>query len=96
MAVRADVDASPWRGKEHRKLWARLRVRDDIRVSRQRGLRIMRENTLLSPHRCRRDDGNAHDGEIVNDAPGVVWGTDGIRVFTVDEGLGWGFTAARH
>ena len=28
-------------------------------------LRLMRENNLLSPHRCRRRGGNPHDGEIV-------------------------------
>jgi len=96
VAIRADLDASPWQGEGHRKGWARLRVRDGIRVSRKRVLRIMRENTLLSPHRCRRGDGNAHDGEIVTDAPGVMWGTDGIRVFTVDDGWGWIFTAVEH
>ena len=38
----------------YRKVWARLRVCRDIRVARKRVLRLMRENNLLSPHRCRR------------------------------------------
>jgi len=95
-AIRADLDASPWQGEGHRKVWARLRVRDGIRVARQRVLRTMRENSLLSPHRCRRRDGRAHDGEIVTDAPNVMWGTDGVRVFTADDGWGWIFTAVEH
>lgn len=95
-AIRADLDASPWQGEGHRKVWARLRVRDGIRVARKRVLKIMRENTLLSPHRCRRRDGNAHDGEIVTHAPNVMWGTDGVRVFTVDDGWAWIFTAVEH
>ncbi len=37
--------ASPWQGKGHRKVWSRLRVRDGIRVSRKRVLRIMRLET---------------------------------------------------
>ena len=37
-------------------IWARLRVCRGIRVSRKRVLRVMRENNLLSPHRCRRRD----------------------------------------
>ena len=72
----------------------RLRVCRDIRVARERVLRLMRENNLLSPHRCRRRGGNPHDGEIITHAPNLMWGTDGVRVFTVDDGWGWIFTAA--
>ena len=59
-------------------------------------LRLMRENNLLSPHRCRRRGGNPHDGEIITHAPNLMWGTDGVRVFTVDDGWGWIFTAVEH
>ena len=62
----------------------------------QRVLRLMRENNLLSPHRCRRRGGNPHDGEIITHAPNLMWGTDGVRVFTVDDGWGWIFTAVEH
>ena len=79
-----------------RKVWARLRVCRDIRVARKRVLRLMRENNLLSPHRCRRRGGNPHDGEIITHAPNLMWGTDGVRVFTVDDGWGWIFTAVEH
>ena len=51
---------------------------------------------LLSPHRCRRRGGNPHDGEIITHAPNLMWGTDGVRVFTVDDGWGWIFTAVEH
>ena len=43
-AIRADLDASPFTGEGHRKVWARLRIQRDIRVSRARVLRLMREN----------------------------------------------------
>ena len=33
-AIRADLDRSPWIGEGHRKIWARLRVLDGIRVAR--------------------------------------------------------------
>ena len=56
----------------------------------------MRENNLLSPHRCRRRGGNPHVGEIITHAPNLMWGTDGVRVFTVDDGWGWIFTAIEH
>src|SRR5690242_21795090 len=36
-AIRADLARSPWHGEGHRKVWARLRVMDGIRVARKRG-----------------------------------------------------------
>ena len=87
MAIEAVLEASPWEGEivYGRKVWARLRlgVCRDIRVARKRVLRLMRENNLLSPHRCRRRGGNPHGGEIITHAPNLMWGTDGVRVFTV-------------
>jgi hypothetical protein len=49
--IRDDLAASPFTGDGRRKVWARLRILRDIRVSRTRVLRLMRENALLSPHR---------------------------------------------
>ena len=88
VAIEADLEASPWEGEGYRKVWARLRVCRDIRVARKRVLRLMRENNLLSPHRCRRRGGNPHDGEIITHAPNLMWGTDGVRVFTGGRRLG--------
>ena len=63
LAIRADLARSPWTGEGHRKVWARLRAVDGIRVSRKRVLRLMREHALLSPHRarprCRRRRGHS-------------------------------------
>src|ERR687894_2027005 len=42
-AIRADLARSPWTGEGHRKVWARLRALDGVRVSRKRVLRLMRE-----------------------------------------------------
>ena len=69
VAIEADLEASPWEGEGYRKVWARLRVRRDIRVARKRVLRLMRENNLLSPHRCRRRGGNPHDGADHHSCP---------------------------
>ncbi len=54
VAIREDLAASPFVGEGHRKVWARLRIQREIRVSRNRVLRLMRESRLLSPHRSRR------------------------------------------
>src|SRR5215217_6235414 len=79
-AIRADLARSPWTGEGHRKVWARLRTLDGIRVSRKRVLRLMREHALLSPHRARqRTDTAAHDRHIVTEAPNLMWATDATQ-----------------
>jgi putative transposase len=50
-AIRADLAASPFRGEGHRKVWARLRYGLGLVVGRNRVLRLMHENQLLSPYR---------------------------------------------
>jgi len=78
-AIHADLERSPWTGEGHRKVWARLRVIDTIRVSRKRVLRLMGENTLLSPHRARTRTAMAHDGHIITQAPNQMWATDATK-----------------
>jgi len=95
-AIRADLAASPFTGEGHRKVWARLRILCGIRVSRTRVLRLMRENALLSPHRRPQGDPVLHDGSIITNRPNEMWGTDGIRIETVDEGWVWVFSAVDH
>ncbi|MDT8442572.1 MAG: integrase core domain-containing protein [Desulfuromonadales bacterium] len=94
--VQEDLNASPFRGEGHRKVWARLHFGKGLRVSRKRVLRIMRENALLSPHRGRQGMPEAHDGTITTAAPDLMWGTDGAKVLTVDEGWVWVFSAVEH
>ena len=95
-AIRADLARSPWTGEGHRKVWARLRVLDGIRVSRKRVLRLMRENALLSPHRSQRRAAEAHDGSIITEAPNVMWAIDATQVTTVRDGKVWLFGVAEH
>ncbi|QIK37260.1 IS3 family transposase [Caldichromatium japonicum] len=83
-AIRADLEASPFVGEGHRKVGARLRILSGIRVSKDRVCRLMRENALLSPHRVPQGSPSAHDGSIQAEAPNQMWGTDGIRIQTVD------------
>jgi len=74
---------SPWVGEGHRKVWAMLRQRD-IRTSRRRVLRLMRENNLLAPTRRGRVRGPwVHDGTIIPDRPDAMWGIDASSVMTV-------------
>ena len=95
-AIKRDLESSPWTGEGHRKVWARLRLRDGIRVSRKRLLRVMRQNALLSPHRARRKGGDAHDRQIITDAPNIMWAIDATQIATVEDGKVWLFGVAEH
>ncbi len=95
-AIRADLARSPWTGEGHRKVWARLRALDGIRVSRKRVLRLMRQHALLSPHRTQPRPEAAHDRHIITEAPNVMWATDATQVTTVQDGKVWLFGVAEH
>ena len=95
-AIEADLAQSPFQGEGHRKVWARLRYGLGLPVGRNRVLRVMRENQLLSPHRRPPRPANDHDGTILTDAPNVLWGTDATMVQTVEDGRVWIFAALDH
>jgi transposase InsO family protein len=95
-AIQADLAQSPFQGEGHRKVWARLRHGLGLPVGRNRVLRVMRENQLLSPHRRPPRPANEHDGTILTDAPDVLWGTDATMVQTVEDGRVWIFAALDH
>ncbi len=95
-AIRADLARSPWTGEGHRKVWARLRAVDGIRVSRKRVLRLMREHALLSPHRARPRPDTPHDRHIITASPNVMWACDATQITTVRDGKVWLFGVAEH
>jgi len=95
-AIRADLTRSPWTGEGHRKVWARLRAIDGIRVARKRVLRLMRQHALLSPHRTRPRPEAAHDRHIITTAPNVMWAIDATQITTVRDGKVWLFGVAEH
>jgi putative transposase len=95
-AIRADLARSPWTGEGHRKVWARLRALDGMRVSRKRVLRVMREHHLLSPHRARPRPETTHERQIITAAPNVMWAIDATQVTTVRDGKVWLFGVVEH
>jgi len=94
--IRDDLATSPFTGEGHRKVWARLRFVKGHKVGRKRVLRIMREQHLLSPHRVPQGKPQLHEGKIITYAPNVMWGTDGTKIFTLEDGWCWLFTAVEH
>jgi putative transposase len=95
-AIRADLARSPWTGEGHRKVWARLRTLDGIRVSRKRVLRLMHEHALLSPYRARPRPETSHERHIITEAPNIMWAIDATQVTTVADGKVWLFGVAEH
>jgi hypothetical protein len=72
-AIRDVLDASPFHGEGHRKVWARLR-HAGTRTSLRRVLRLMRENDLLAPGRVGSPRGpRDHDGTIIPETVDTMW-----------------------
>ena len=56
----------------------------------------MREHGVLSPHRRPQGKPDLHDGRITTDHPNEMWGTDGTRIETAEDGMVWIFAAIDH
>lgn len=95
-AIRADLARSPWHDEGHRKVWARLRMLDGIRVARKRVLRLMGENGLLSPHRRRPRQSDDHGGRITTEAPTLMWAPDAIQILPMQNDKVWLFGVVEH
>jgi transposase InsO family protein len=80
--IRHVLANAEWVGEGHRKAWAQLRA-EEVRTSKPRVLRLMREANLLAPARQGAPRGpRAHDGKIITDRPDEMWGTDGTTTMT--------------
>jgi transposase InsO family protein len=94
--IRAVLARSPFHGEGYRKVWARLRIQD-VRTSKERVRRLMREHGLQAPQRPGQVHGpEAHDGSIIPDGPNQMWGTDLTATVTVQDGSVGVFVAVDH
>ncbi len=93
--IREVIDTSPFYGEGHRKVWARLRIAE-VRTSKARVLRLMREAQLLAPSRTLPRAVNPHTGTIITERPNEVWASDHTMTATVEEGQVTVFVAADH
>lgn len=93
--IRKDITASPFKGEGHRKIHARIR-RQGVPVGKNRILRLMRHNQLLSPHRSHSHSNAEHDGKIITLLPNEMWCSDGMKVRTVKDGWVWVFAVEEH
>jgi putative transposase len=93
--IKEDIALSPFKGEGHRKVHARLK-RQNIRVSRNRILEIMKANNMLSPYRGMQAPQHAHDGTIITDEPNIMWCSDGTKIRTLHDGWVWIFSVEEH
>ena len=93
--IRKVLSDGAFLGEGYRKIWARLRHRG-VRVWKERVLRVMRENQLLSPSRQPARPTQEHNGTIVTDRPDLVWGTDATTTVTAADGQVTIFAAIDH
>jgi putative transposase len=94
--IRQVLKESVFHGEGYRKVWARLRHKN-VRAWKDRVLRVMRENQLLSPNRQPATrTGNPHEGSIVAETPNQMWGTDGTSTVAEQEGQVTIFAAIDH
>jgi transposase InsO family protein len=93
--IREVIAASPFYGEGHRKVWARLRFQE-VRTSKARVLRLMREAQLLAPSRTFPKAANPHTGTIITARPNEVWASDHTMTATVEEGHVTVFVAVDH
>ena len=95
-AIRELLAEPVFTGEGYRKIWARLRHRE-IRTSKDRVLRLLRQHQLLSPSRQPEPvHSNPHEGTIVTEAPNQMWGTDATATSTGAEGAVTIFAAVDH
>jgi transposase InsO family protein len=96
VAILADLASTKFLGEGYQKVHARLR-RKGIRASKDRVLRLFRENNLLAPVRVTPNGSTrVHDGTIITALPNVMWGTDGVQFRTQEEGKCWMFSVIDH
>ena len=94
--IRGVLDGAPFLGEGHRKVWARLRWQN-VRTSKARVLRLMREAQLLAPTRAGHAHGpTAHDGTITTEQPDQMWGMDATSCLTRREGAATVFVVLDH
>lgn len=95
--IRAVLERSPFHTEGTKKVHARLRAWHQVRASRARVNRLMREAGLLSPHRGKADRRQKlHEGTIIPEGIDLLWGTDGTQFGLANGKVLWLFAAIDH
>jgi putative transposase len=90
------IDRSPFSGEGHRKIHAQIKRKGEIPCGRNRVLKLMKINKLLSPYRGRQHNKRVRNGRITTDLPNEMWGTDAAKIYTLEDGWVWFFGVLEH
>lgn len=94
--IRAEILNSLFTDEGYKKIWKRMRKRG-IKASGRRVNQLMRDNNLLSVTRPKPERKvNEHTGTITTEIPNRMWGTDGKKFYTLQEGWCWFFGVIDH
>jgi len=95
--IREVLQRSPFHTEGTKKVHRRLRAWFEVKASRARVNRLMREAGLLSPQRIEADRSEkAHEGTIIPDDIDQLWGTDGTQFGMANGRLLWLFAVIDH
>lgn len=95
-SIRDVIVSCPFHSEGYKKIHARLR-RQEICSGKQRVLTLMRTNNLLAPVRPKHNGSSRpHDGTIITELPNRMWGTDGKKFRTEEDGWCWFFGVIDH
>ena len=93
--IRKELGSSRFVGLGYKKL--HNRIRKHLVVGKNRMNRIMREENLLAPVRPKSNGSSrSHDGKIITMLPNRMWGTDGKKFYTTQDGWCWFFGVIDH
>ena len=95
--IREVLRRSPFHTEGTKKVHRRLRAWFQVRASRARVNRLMREADLLSPQRIEADRRpKLHEGTIIPETIDRLWGTDGTQFGMANGRLLWLFAVIDH
>jgi transposase InsO family protein len=95
--IREVLQRSPFHTEGTKKVHRRLRAWFNVRASRARVNRLMREAGLLSPQRFEADRSQKlHEGTLIPENIDLLWGTDGTQFGMANGRLLWLFAVIDH
>jgi transposase InsO family protein len=92
--IRKIITEGSFHGEGYEKI--HKRVRKYIKVGKNRVYKLLKENNLLTTVRDKPKKKTEHTGNIKTEKPNEMWGTDGKKFYTEDNGWCWFFGVIDH
>lgn len=97
--VRETIKDDPFHGTGYKKIHARLNrslQENGISIGKNRLFRLMQKHDLLGKAPGGSGSSRPHDGKITTEKPNEMWGTDGKKFWTKQDGWCWLFDTIDH